>query len=75
MSTWRKPSLNRGGVLRHQLSATYNTNLEAIPRWIDPHTDLVLCVPKVPLKPGLKAQHLLFNKHVLFVGDRLTTQR
>ena len=53
-----KPSLNRGGGLRHHLSATYNAVLGALPRRINPHTHLVLCGPKVPHKNGCGGQSL-----------------
>ena len=43
-----KPSLNRVSGLRHHLSVTYNAVLGALPRQINPHTHLVLCVPEVP---------------------------
>ena len=42
-----KPSLNKGGGLRHHLSTTYNALLGALPRRFNPHTHLGLSEPEV----------------------------
>ena len=42
-----KPSLNRGGGLRHHLSTTYNAVFGALPRRLKPHTHLGPCEPRV----------------------------
>ena len=54
-----KPSLNKGGGLRHHLSETYNAVLGALPRRFDPHTHLGPCDSKLLHETKVEGQTLL----------------
>ena len=63
-----KPSLNRGGGLRHHLSATYNAVLGALPRRINPHSHLGTMWVVTTHIVSTNEVLLGFHKHVPFVG-------
>ncbi|XP_041430610.1 LOW QUALITY PROTEIN: uncharacterized protein LOC121397622 [Xenopus laevis] len=69
-----RPSLNRGGGLRHHLSATYNAvHVWAVAEHVNPHC--AFAVDRVSQGCGIKLMHPTLTYHVRLKGIRLVVEK